>query len=122
MFEEIKERFEFILESISLIETRFNKIRFPDDLIDSEDGMTILDSIAMRLQAIGDNIKSIFKLDPNFLSKYPETDWIRIMKMRDIISHHYEGLDHEIIFSICKDKLNDLKSSIIEILNSLNAP
>ncbi|WP_235592112.1 HepT-like ribonuclease domain-containing protein [Leptospira noguchii] len=25
--------------------------------------------------------------------------------MRDIISHHYEGLDHEIIFSICKDKL-----------------
>lgn len=40
MFEEIKERFEFILESISLIETRFNKIRFPDDLIDSEDGMT----------------------------------------------------------------------------------
>ncbi|WP_235594492.1 hypothetical protein [Leptospira noguchii] len=48
MFEEIKERFEFILESISLIETRFNKIRFPDDLIDSEDGMTILDSIAMK--------------------------------------------------------------------------
>ncbi|EMJ96660.1 hypothetical protein LEP1GSC193_1697 [Leptospira alstonii serovar Pingchang str. 80-412] len=42
MSEEIKERFEFILESISLIETRFNKIRFPDDLINSEDGITIL--------------------------------------------------------------------------------
>ncbi|WP_246839391.1 hypothetical protein [Leptospira licerasiae] len=73
MSEEIKERFEFILESISLIETRFNKIRFPDDLINSEDGITILDSIAMRLQAIGDNVKSISKLDPSFLSKYPET-------------------------------------------------
>ncbi|EQA82062.1 putative toxin-antitoxin system, antitoxin component [Leptospira alstonii serovar Pingchang str. 80-412] len=43
------------------------------------------------------------------------------MKMRDIISHHYEGLDHEIIFSICKDKLKDLKFSVIEILNKLNS-
>ncbi|EMJ90528.1 hypothetical protein [Leptospira alstonii] len=52
MSEEIKERFEFILESISLIETRFSKIRFPDDLINSEDGITILDSI--RNEASGD--------------------------------------------------------------------
>ncbi|WP_246839413.1 HepT-like ribonuclease domain-containing protein [Leptospira licerasiae] len=40
--------------------------------------------------------------------------------MRDIISHHYEGLDHEIIFSICNDKLKDLKTSVIDILNTFN--
>lgn len=119
MSEEIKERFEFILESISLIEARFNKIKFPDDLINSEDGITILDSIAMRLQTIGDNVKSIFKLDPSFLNKYPKTDWVKIMRMRDIISHHYEGLDHEIVFSICKDKLKDLKSSVTDIQQTL---
>ncbi|PJZ98819.1 toxin-antitoxin system antitoxin subunit, partial [Leptospira levettii] len=91
-----------------------------DDLINSEDGITILDSIAMRLQAIGDNVKSVVKLDSQFLNKYPNTDWEKIMKMRDVISHHYEGLDHEIIFNICKDKLPKLKISVEFILSQLN--
>ncbi|MBM9546090.1 DUF86 domain-containing protein [Leptospira sp. 201903074] len=116
MSEEICERFEFILESIVIIETRFSKIKFPDDLINSQDGITILDSIAMRLQAIGDNLKSVAKLDSKFLSKYPDTDWEKIIKMRDVISHHYEGLDHEIIFNICKNKIPELKISVEIIL------
>ncbi|PJZ43794.1 HepT-like ribonuclease domain-containing protein [Leptospira brenneri] len=120
MSEEITERFEFILESILLIENRFLKIKFPDDLINSQDGITILDSIAMRLQAIGDNIKSVVKLDSQFLNKFPEIEWEKIMKMRDVISHHYEGLDHEIIFNICKNKIPDLRISVESILKILN--
>ncbi|EQA36850.1 toxin-antitoxin system, antitoxin component domain protein [Leptospira inadai serovar Lyme str. 10] len=85
MSEEIKERFEFILESLSLVETGFHKIKFPDDLINSENGLTILDSIAMRLQAIGENVKSIAKLDNKFLNNYPEIDWEKIMKPRDVL-------------------------------------
>jgi len=120
MSEEIKERFEFILESILLIENRFIKIKFPDDLINSQDGITLLDSIAMRLQAIGDNVKSVEKLDSKFLTKFPETEWEKIMKLRDVISHHYDGLDHEIIFNICNSKLPVLKISIESILNQLD--
>ncbi|MCG6142673.1 DUF86 domain-containing protein [Leptospira mtsangambouensis] len=120
MSEEITERFEFILESILLIENRFLKIKFPDDLINSQDGITILDSIAMRLQAIGDNIKSVVKLDSQFLNKFPDIEWEKIMKMRDVISHHYEGLDHEIIFNICKNKIPELRISIESILKILN--
>ncbi|MCW7479423.1 DUF86 domain-containing protein [Leptospira bandrabouensis] len=116
MSEEIYERFEFIFESIVIIQTRFEKIKFPDDLINSQDGITILDSIAMRLQAIGDNIKSVVKLNSKFLSKYPNTEWEKIMKMRDVISHHYEGLDHEIIFNICKNKIPELKVAVDLIL------
>ncbi|PJZ79535.1 DUF86 domain-containing protein [Leptospira meyeri] len=120
MSEEITERFEFILESIMLIENRILKIKFPDDLINSQDGITILDSIAMRLQAIGDNVKSVAKLNSQFLNKFPEIEWEKIMKMRDVISHHYEGLDHEIIFNICKNKLPELKISIQSIIKQLN--
>ncbi|GBF44596.1 hypothetical protein LPTSP2_38990 [Leptospira ellinghausenii] len=120
MSEEIYERFEFIQESIVIIQTRFEKIKFPDDLINSNDGITILDSIAMRIQAIGDNIKSVVKLDDKFLNKYPDTDWEKIMKMRDVISHHYEGLDHEIIFNICKNKIPELKQSVEFILKLRN--
>ncbi|MCW7494875.1 DUF86 domain-containing protein [Leptospira sp. 2 VSF19] len=120
MSEEIYERFEFILESIVIIENRFLKIKYPDDLINSQDGITILDSIAMRLQAIGDNLKSVTKLDSKFLNNYPNTDWEKIMKMRDVISHHYEGLDHEIIYNICKNKIPELKLTIELILKQLN--
>ncbi|WP_039948783.1 HepT-like ribonuclease domain-containing protein [Leptospira fainei] len=120
MSEEIRERFEFILESLSLTETRFNKIKFPDDLISSEEGLTILDAIAMRLQAIGDNVKSIIKLDSKFLNNYPEIDWEKIMKLRDVISHHYEGLDHEIIFNICREKLGTLKTSVLLVVTPKN--
>ncbi|MCW7503512.1 HepT-like ribonuclease domain-containing protein [Leptospira paudalimensis] len=120
MSEEIYERFEFILESIVIIENRFLKIKYTDDLISSQDGITILDSIAMRLQAIGDNIKSVTKLDNKFLNNYPDTDWEKIMKMRDVISHHYEGLDHEIIYNICKNKIPELKLTVQLILEQLN--
>ncbi|TGL45966.1 HepT-like ribonuclease domain-containing protein [Leptospira perdikensis] len=120
MSEEIYERFEFILESIVIIENRFLKIKYPDDLINSQDGITILDSIAMRLQAIGDNLKSVTKLDNKFLNNYPDTDWEKIMKMRDVISHHYEGLDHEIIYNICKNKIPELKLTVQLILEQLN--
>ena len=37
------------------------------------------------------------------------------MRLRDIISHHYDALDHEIIFSACKDSIPELQS-VIELM------
>ncbi|MCW7502485.1 HepT-like ribonuclease domain-containing protein [Leptospira soteropolitanensis] len=37
-----------------------------------------------------------------------------------MISHHYEGLDHEIIYNICKNKIPELKLTIELILKQLN--
>lgn len=75
----IAENIRLISESIDLVIKRFSKINQPDDLV-SNDGVLILDAIAMRL--------------------------------RDIVSHHYEKIDHEIIFDICQNHLPQLQKAI----------
>ena len=44
--------------------------------------------------------------------RYPQIEWPNIMKLRDIISHHYHHVDHEIIYDICKSNLPDLKKVV----------
>jgi uncharacterized protein with HEPN domain len=120
MSEEILERLLFILESIEIIQKRFGVIKNPDEFIASDEGFTILDSIAMRLQSIGESVKSIYKLDNQFLISYTEIEWEKVIKMRDMLSHHYDGLDHEIIYQICVVYIPELKHTIQKMLRSIN--
>jgi len=101
-----------IISSIELIEKRFKGITGADDFVHSEGGMIILDSICMRLQIVGELVKKIQKIDPDVFEKYPGIEWPNIMKLRDIISHHYEQVDHEIIYDICMNHLPNLKNAV----------
>ena len=117
----IRENLQIILEAIVLIETRFSAIQTADDLVSSADGVLILDAIAMRLQVVGELLKKISKIDKSLLENYPEIEWDKIMRLRDIVSHHYEKVDHEIIFDICKNHIPRLKSTMHEILKKDNS-
>jgi len=86
----IRDNLRIIMESIVLIENRFFKINSADDLVSSESGVLILDAIAMRLQVVGELLKKINKMDNSILKKYPKIEWDKIMRLRDIVSHHYE--------------------------------
>ena len=114
---EIEVLLDFILESIKLIKNRFEKINSIDDFL-TEDGLLILDSISMRLQAIGEALKNIDKRDKNFLLKVaPKEYWSKVIKLREIISHHYINLDAEIVFMICNEKLDELEQNILKLKN-----
>jgi len=114
----IRDNLQIILESIVLVEDRFSKINSADDLVSSADGVFILDGIAMRLQVVGELLKKINKMDKSLLEKYPEIEWDKIIRLRDIVSHHYEKLDHEIIFDICKNHIPKLKTTVSKIIKS----
>ena len=117
----IRDNLQIILESIILIENRFSKINSADDLVASADGVLILDAIAMRLQITGELLKKISKMDKTLLENYPEIEWDKIMRLRDIVSHHYEKVDHEIIFDICRNHIPRLKSTIQDIIEKENS-
>ena len=117
----IRDNLQIILESIILIENRFSKINSADDLVSSADGVLLLDAIAMRLQITGELLKKINKKDKTLLGNYPEIEWDNIMRLRDIVSHHYEKVDHEIIFDICKNHIPRLKSTIHDIIEKENS-
>jgi len=114
----LTDNFKGILEAILLIEERFAKIKKADDFVLSSQGVLILDSIAMRLQVIGELVKKIEKLDGAFFKKYPDTEWVMIARLRDIISHHYDVIDHEIIYDICKNHVPALKNTVSAILDT----
>jgi uncharacterized protein with HEPN domain len=112
----IHENLLLISESLDVINKRFSNINTPDDLVMDDYGVTILDSIAMRLQVVGELLKKIDKENSGFLKKYKEINWENIMRLRDIVSHHYEKVDHEIIFDICANHLPKLKKTIQKML------
>lgn len=115
----LSEKLMLILESIELIEERFSTIKIPDDLVLTAAGVMILDSISMRLQVIGEQIKGIDKLEPELFDRYSGIQWQNIMRLRDLISHHYQDIDHEMIFSICSSDLQPLKATLTKVLTDI---
>lgn len=98
--DEIIDNLNFILQSIELIQERFSHIKTVDDFVINTSGVTLLDAITMRLQVIGETIKQIQKTSPTFFMSYPGIEWSKISKFRDLVSHHYEHVDHEIVYDI----------------------
>jgi uncharacterized protein with HEPN domain len=95
--------------SIELILQRFEAIESSDDFLEDDKGLEKLDSISMRLVAIGEGFKNIDKLtDKKLLPNYPTVDWKGVKGVRDILSHHYFQLDAETIFQICDEHLDEL--------------
>jgi uncharacterized protein with HEPN domain len=114
----IKENLQIVIESIGLIEERFKKINSADDFVSNTHGTFVLDAISMRLQIVGELIKKIYKIDNSLLRRNPEIEWEKIMRLRDIISHHYEMIDHEIIFDICIHHIPKLKATVQKIIDT----
>ena len=112
---------EDIKYSLELILKRANNINSSDDFLKDENGLQKLDSIAMRLSAIGEGFKNIDKLSNNqLLIKYPNIPWKNVKGIKDILSHHYFDLDAEVIFNICKKDANELLETTIKIIEELN--
>ena len=117
--DEIIDSLDFIGQSIDLIQERFSTIRRPDDFVVTPEGITLLDAIVMRLQIIGESVKQIQKTKPSFLENYSEIEWGKISRFRDLVSHHYENVDYEIVYDICKTHIPKLGETIEKIKQNL---
>ena len=80
MNDAVHDSLENIRVSTLLIQCRFTEIQTAAQLLSDADGLLTLDAVAMRLQIIGENVKSLASLDPELLQKYPEIEWNNIMR------------------------------------------
>ena len=108
-------------DALAKIERRFANISSPDDFLDSDEGLDMLDGIAMMLIAIGENFKKIDKeTEGKMLAQnYPDIHWSGIKGVRDILSHQYFNIDAEEIFYICTDDLQPLRNAVREMIKEL---
>lgn len=88
--------------------------------MDSKEGQEKLDSICMKLIAVGESLKNLDKItDKKLLVAYPQIEWKKIKGIRDFISHHYFDLDAEVIFGICKNNIDDVLAVLQQMQNDL---
>jgi uncharacterized protein with HEPN domain len=113
----IKERLEGIAEHINVLQQRMEGVTSIDHF-KTEGGEVIYDSILMRLQSIGENIKKIEDLKPGFCDEQLHIDPSNIIRFRDLISHHYEFMDIQIIFDIVQNHIPPLKDAVYNYLSS----
>lgn len=111
---------DLITNSLEEILKRSTKINCADDFLLSDGGMILLDSICMKLIAIGESVKNIDKTtNKELLVNYPEIPWKNVMGIRDIIVHHYFDVDADEIFRICKEDIPQLYDVIDKIRKEL---
>ncbi len=107
----IEESLEHIVERTSWIET-------VDDFVSSSTGVDMLDVVAIRLMAIGEEVKRIDRrTGGELLSRYPDTDWRGLMGMRDVIAHGYFHIDAEVVFDTLRDKVPQLLDTVRRMLS-----
>ena len=112
---------ELIVENLEIILKRTKDIHSPEDFTSSETGMILLDSVCMKLAAIGESVKNLDKVtNKELLINYQEIQWKHVIGMRDIIVHHYFDIDAEEIFKTIKEDLPDLIATSIKIKSNLN--
>jgi len=114
------ELLEFIQESITLIKRRAKGINVADDFLFNDENLDKFEASIMRLQTVGEALKSIDKRDGKFLLQVAPRDyWSEIIRMRDLISHHYADIQADIVFVICKEELDELEQNIQKLKEKL---
>lgn len=48
------------------------------------------------------------KLPDDFKAEYPEVDWVGIGRMRNLIAHHYDRVDDELVFRALASRIPEL--------------
>jgi uncharacterized protein with HEPN domain len=113
---QIVELIEMMLNAIDIIIRRTSHIKGANDFLTSADNSFLLDGICMNLIFIGESVKNIDKLSKGqLLLHYPEIPWKEVMKLRDVIAHHYFDIDAEIIFVTIKDDLPPLSKVLFQM-------
>lgn len=104
--ERILELIDMMIDSIHVIQVHTLHIKNGNDFLLNPDDMFLLDGVCMKLIFIGESVKMIDKLSEGKLFPlYPSIPWREIMKLRDVIAHHYFKIDVDIVFSTMKTDL-----------------
>lgn len=104
------------LEHIEAIETNVGACSSAKEFFNKNEGANY-DGWLMRLHALGERLKNIIQKHPfvNNDLNYPETN--NVIRFRDFMPHHYEQLEHESVYEICRYKIPELKSCVLRLLS-----
>jgi len=71
------------------------------------------DAVIRNLEVIGQAVKDIGIED--LIAAHPDVPWTQVAGARNILAHHYLGVDIALVWNIVEKHLPQLESKIIEI-------
>lgn len=98
-----------ILESIEAIEQYTSALSEKDFLSSTQ----AQDAVLRRLEIIGEAVKN---LPEEFTSAHPGIPWAKAMGTRNILIHHYFGIDLGIVWDTVTQSLPEFKAQIKQLL------
>lgn len=100
-----------ILESIDTISQYVGTMNFNAF---AEDRKTV-DAVVRNLEIIGEAARNL----PDEMKKLaPDTEWKKIVALRNILAHEYFNITREIIWDIIQNKLPSLKKDCSRLMES----
>ena len=103
-----------ILDETNYILSRLKDLEYQKLIIDED----LKRSFVRSLEIIGEAVKN---LDEDFRKKHPQIEWKKIAGLRDILIHHYFGINYERVWDVIKNKVPALKDQIEKILDELKS-
>ncbi|WP_324736557.1 DUF86 domain-containing protein [Thermococcus sp. SY098] len=101
-----------MLESIERIEEYTEGYDFETF---TKDRKTV-DAVLRNLEIIGEAARHI---PENIRIQHPEIPWKRVIGLRNVVIHHYFGVDLSIVWVIIKKQLPELKNAVISLLEEI---
>lgn len=93
-----------------------------EEYLCSPEGLQKMAASCMLIESIGEGVKKIDRLLPDFLVEIsPEIPWRSIMGLRDHIAHGYFNLDADIIFDVARNEIPGLKIVFYKMHTALSA-
>ena len=82
----VRETIQLLEKTLEILLKRVSGITSVHDFLDTGNGVILLDSVCMKLIAVGESVKNLDKImDKELLVNYPAVNWKDVMGMRDII-------------------------------------
>lgn len=70
-------------------------------------------AVAKAFENIGEAVKQIPK---EITNQYPSIPWSEMAKMRDILTHHYFGVDDKVLWDTLDEDFDEFEKIISEII------
>lgn len=92
---------------------------FTDNITYQEftDNLEKVYATAKAFENIGEAVKCI----PHEITKlYPSVPWSEVAKMRDILTHHYFGVDDKVLWDTLDEDFADFEQTISTVINDFS--
>lgn len=73
-------------------------------------------AVVKAFENIGEAVKNIPK---EITQMYPEIPWSEIAKMRDVLTHHYFGVDDKVVWDTLDEDFDEFENTVNQILKKL---